>query len=448
MTWRSSAVTELEERFRDLAQCTFEGLADREVLLLNLEAEDSDFVRVNRARVRQAGHVRQQVLRVELIRDGRSARATLPLAGEPDTDAVQLHAQLARLRDLLPHLPEDPYLFYATEPRDTRHEGGNRLPEAQAAVEHWLDAAQGLDVAGLWSSGRMVRAFANSLGQFNWHSDCSFNADWSVHGGVDHAVKQSHAGFDFQPERVSGHLDEARETLALLARKPKTLTPGRYRVFLAPAALHELMSLLAWGGFGLKSHRTAQTPLIRMVREGLELDRQVSLFEDHAGGLAPRFTPSGFVKPERVELISEGRYRDCLAAARSAREYGVPVNCAVEHPESLEMSGGSLPGHRVLQALGTGIHIGNLWYCNYSDRNHCRITGMTRFACLWVENGRAVAPVNAMRFDESLLHVLGDRLEGITREREHILDSASYERRSEASARLPGILVDGFTFTL
>ena len=154
------------------------------------------------------------------------------------------------------------------------------------------------------------------------------------------------------------------------------------------------------------------------------------------------------MKPERVELIGEGRYRDCLANARSAREYGETVNCASEHPESLDMAEGHLPPDQVLSALGTGVYISDLWYCNYSDRNHCRITGMTRFACLWVEKGRPVAPINVMRFDESLLHILGERLEAITSERQHILENATYEKRSEVSARLPGLLVDGFTFTL
>ncbi|OOG23728.1 hypothetical protein B1C78_10365 [Thioalkalivibrio denitrificans] len=438
----------METRFRALADDAFAGLASDEVLLLNLGAEDSDFVRINRARVRQAGHVRQQVLMLELICKGRAARADLALTGEDETDAARAVAMVGELRDLLPRLPEDPYLHFATQPVNSRHEGDNRLPAAEEAVEHWLDAARGLDVAGIWSSGRISRGFTNSLGQFNWHSDWSFNADWSVHGGTDQAVKQHHAGFVFDADTVTRQLTEARDTLPLLAKSPRRLTPGRYRVYLAPSAVHELMSLLAWVGFGLKSHRTAQTPLIRMVREGFQLDPRISLGEDHAGGLAPRFTPEGFIKPERVELISEGRYRDCLANARSAREYGEAVNCASERPECLDMAGGDLPADQVLSALGTGVYISDLWYSNYSDRNHCRITGMTRFACLWVENGQPVAPVNVMRFDESLLHILGERLEAITSERQHILESATYEKRSEVSARLPGLLVDGFTFTL
>jgi predicted Zn-dependent protease len=102
----------------------------------------------------------------------------------------------------------------------------------------------------------------------------------------------------------------------------------------------------------------------------------------------------------------------------------------------------------VFSTLDTGLYISNLWYCNFSDRNHCRITGMTRFACLWVEQGRPVAPVNVMRFDESIYHILGDCLEGLTREHEYILDPGSYTWRSHASARLPGALVNDFTLTL
>ena len=72
--------------------------------------------------------------------------------------------------------------------------------------------------------------------------------------------------------------------------KPKTIEPGQYRVFLTPSALHELMEMVNWGGFGLKSHRTAQTPLLSMIREGVTLHKDVHITENHAEGLAPSFT--------------------------------------------------------------------------------------------------------------------------------------------------------------
>jgi predicted Zn-dependent protease len=438
----------VEAYFRELSDTLCAGLAAGEVLLLNCRGEDSDFARLNRNRIGQIGHVHQQILELDLFHQGRETRAAMSLSGSRDEDLVQARGLLGRLRAQLALLPADPHLHYATTVHNTTHHGENRLPAPGEALEALIGAARGLDLVGIWAGGEQSHGFANSLGQFNWHSTCSFNLDWSLHRAGDKAVKLNYAGVAWSSDFLEQKIARARETLALLGQTPRTLAPGRYRVFLAPSALYELLELVGWGGFGLKSHRTAQTPLLGMIREGVTLHPSVNVIEHHAAGLAPCFTRAGFIKPERVELIMAGRYRDCLAGRRSAKEYGAAVNCAGEQPASLELGGGGLHQDEAFSTLGTGLYISNLWYANFSDRNHCRITGMTRYACLWVEQGRPVAPVNAMRFDESLYHILGDRLEGLTREHEHILDSGSYEWRSTTSARLPGALVNDFTFTL
>lgn len=438
----------MQAYFKELSARLCAALPTGEVLLLNYQGEDSDFVRLNLNKIRQAGHVRQQTLYLDLIQNGRETSASLPLSGRLDADLAQAQQVLGRLREQLPFLPEDPHLNYATEVHNSTHHGDDRLPAAGDALEQLIDAAHGLDLAGAWAGGEMNRGFANSLGQFNWHSAHSFNLDWSIYREGDKAVKQNYAGFSWDADFLRHKIASARETLELLGQKPKQLKPGKYRVFLTPTALNELMAMVNWGGFGLKSHRTAQTPLLSMVREGLTLHKDVSVSENHAAGLTPRFTRAGFIKPDSVELIKAGAYRDCLANRRSAREYNAQVNCASEHPQSLHIAGGELHQNDIFTALDTGLYISNLWYCNFSDRNHCRITGMTRFACLWVERGSPVAPVNVMRFDESIYHILGDRLEGLTHEHEHLLDSSSYAWRSDASARLPGALVKDFTFTL
>ena len=75
-------------------------------------------------------------------------------------------------------------------------------------------------------------------------------------------------------------------------------------------------------------------------------------------------------------------------------------------------------------------------------------TGMTRFATFWVENGEIQAPLNAMRFDETLYRLLGENLLGLTAERDFLLDPSTYHARSTSSFRVPGALVEGFRFTL
>ena len=437
-----------ENAFRELSADLFGLLRGEEIMLLNFDGEDSDFARFNRNAIRQAGHVRQQQLQLTLIDGRRQAAALFDLCGERQHDLEQARLVLQSLREQLPFLPDDPYLNYATETQDSAQRETVRLPAPADAVDAIIAAASGLDLVGLWSSGSMANGFASSLAQFNWYSRSSFNLDWSIYQQGDKAVKQDYAGFDWQPELLQGRMQRARETLPLLARPAHSIPPGRYRAFLTPAALYELTTLLGWGCFDLKSHRTAQTPLLRMIREDVRLHPAVSLTEHHAAGLAPPFTREGFMKPQRVELIERGVYRDCLADARSAREYRSAVNCDRNYPQSLHMDPGGLPASEALRALDTGIYISNLWYGNYSDRSHCRITGMTRFASLWVENGEAVAPLSVMRFDESLYSMLGSGLLALSREQEHIFDSSTYQRRSRDSALLPGALVDGFTFTL
>ena len=53
-----------------------------------------------------------------------------------------------------------------------------------------------------------------------------------------------------------------------------------------------------------------------------------------------------------------------------------------------------------------------------------------------------------MRFDESVLRLFGDHLEGLTRQREYVLSSSTYGRRATSSVRLPGALVSELALTL
>jgi predicted Zn-dependent protease len=151
-----------------------------------------------------------------------------------------------------------------------------------------------------------------------------------------------------------------------------------------------------------------------------------------------------------VPLIDAGRLAAPLVSPRSAREYGVATNGANanETPESLDLAPGALAQSQALEALGDGIYVGNLWYLNFSDRSACRLTGMTRFASFWVENGRIRAPLNVMRFDDSAYRILGENLEALTRERDLLPDTITYGERSTESVRTPGALLKAFALTL
>ena len=436
------------DAFFDLAERLFAGLGGDEVLFLDLGAERSDFVRLNQGRIRQAGAVVSAGLGITLIDGARQAEASCDLTGDPGRDFARALELVARLRERLPHLPEDPYLSFSSEPWESDTRAGEPPPDPREAVASVLANATGLDLVGIWASGETSEGLASSLGHRHWHAAQSFNLDWSCYLAGDKAVKAGYAGLRWEPGAVTERLAAMRRELEIMARPARTLEPGRYRAYLAPAAVEELMGMLAWGGFDLKGQRTRQTPLLELLDGERAFDPRVSIAEEHDRGLRPRFTPEGFPKPARVGLIESGRLAGSLVEARDGREYGEPVNAASGSPESVALAAGDIPAAEAAARLGTGLLIGNLWYCNWSDPNDCRITGMTRFGTWWVEGGEIVAPVNVMRFDDSLYHLLGDRLVGLTAERELIISPQTYDGRSTDSALLPGMLVSGIDLAL
>ena len=438
------------EHFDALADvvCTEARAGERSSLLLKAEA--SDFIRFNRAAVRQATHVEQAFATVALTQGLRRAEGRVTLSGQREADIAALREELASLRALLPDVAEDPWLLLPHAPlHSERHDRGS-LPTAAQVVRCVDAAAQGLDFVGFHAAGPVVRAFADSLGTRHWHHVESFHTEWCLYHAADKAVKSSYAGAQWHDQEFARRVAEGRQRLALIARPPHTLAPGEYRAWLAPAAMAELLATLGWGGFGLKSRRSGTSTLMRLAHRDAVLSPQFNLFEHTAQGSAPGFTAEGFARPARVSLIERGLATGTLANARSAREYGAEANGAnaEEMPESLSLQPGTLADAQSLATLGTGLWVSNLWYLNYSDRQACRMTGMTRFACLWVENGEPVAPLGVMRFDDSFLRMFGEGLVGLSDRAELIADGDTYVERRLASTSTPGALIEGWRLTL
>jgi predicted Zn-dependent protease len=415
-----------------------------------LKAEASDFIRFNRAAVRQANQVQQAHATVALTQGQRRAEGRVALSGQREADLALVRAELASLRGLLPELSDDPWLLLPDIPvRSERHDRGT-LPGAAQVVASVTEAARGLDFVGFHASGPMVRAFADSLGTRHWHHVENFHTDWCLYHEADKAVKASYAGSQWNDAAFAARVAEGARRLTLLTRPPKALQPGAYRAWFAPAAMAELLGTLGWGGFGLKSRRTGTSTLMRLAHRDAVLSPQFHLVEHTAMGSAPGFTAEGFGRPAQVSLIERGLATGTLNSARSAREYGVEANGAnaMEMPEALSLQPGTIADADAMKALGTGLWVSNLWYLNYSDRQACRMTGMTRFACLWVENGEPVAPLGVMRFDDSFLRMFGEGLVGLGDQAEFIPDNGTYQERQLGSLSTPGALIDGWRLTL
>ena len=189
----------MEEYFEAMTGAIRSALAAGERFTATFDAEDTDFVRMNRGKVRQPGSVSQRYLTVRLIEGTRHAEHTMSLTGDSGTDSAAVRDAVTGLRSALPELAPDPLLLLPTDVRDSRDVRDGSLPPAETVVDEILRAADGTDLVGIYAAGPIYRGFANSEGQRNWHATTAFNLQWSLYHRADKAVKSGHAGFAWDP---------------------------------------------------------------------------------------------------------------------------------------------------------------------------------------------------------------------------------------------------------
>ncbi|QOY71228.1 MULTISPECIES: TldD/PmbA family protein [unclassified Pseudomonas] len=435
--------------FKALVDWLKQAVTDKEQFHLGYADESSEFVRFNHAQVRQAGQVQQASLNLKLINDGRHADLGITLSGEAALDRQRLANALQQLRETLPLLPRDPYLLLSHNAWQSSNEQRRPLPALAQVLDDISQAADGVDLVGFYAAGPISRGFASSSGAFGWHCANSFNFDFSLFHANGEAVKASYAGHTWDSTEFAARFQQAREQLAFLGRPLHKLAPGQYRAYLAPPALEEIISIITWGGFSAQAIASKGSSLQRLYAGEQSLSPLVTINEQISGSLSQAFSTEGYPRAD-VPLIRAGKAEGQLINSRSAAEYGLSTNGASsdESPSALQMAAGSLVQADILKQLGTGLYISNLWYLNYSDLPAARLTGMTRFATFWVENGEIKAPVSTMRFDDSVYHLLGSQLEALTADRELLLSASTYSQRNTASNLLPGALVKRLTLTL
>ncbi|MBE9223818.1 TldD/PmbA family protein, partial [Cyanobacterium stanieri LEGE 03274] len=183
---------------------------------------------------------------------------------------------------------------------------------------------------------------------------------------------------------------------------------------------------------------------------GDRLSALFSLRENFTGGNVPRFNNFGEIAPLCLPLFEGGKLANTLINSRTAKEYGLEANGANggETLRSPEILSGNLSSEDILSTLGTGLYISNLHYLNWSDRPGAKVTGMTRYGCFWVENGKIVATIKDLRFDDSMMKIFGDNLLDLTNFQEFVPNIGTYNHRCVGGSLVPGILLKALTFTL
>jgi predicted Zn-dependent protease len=440
----------LEISFNQLVENLLIKKVESEHFTVKLSSEKSQFTRFNHAKVRQTGCVADGWVTLTLMANQRSSFRQFPFTGKFDRDWQLAYNALLELREELPLLPIDPHLVLPSGANTSREVSFGQLLADEVVVKEVLEQVIELDFTGMYAGGMVIKAYGDSCGQKHWFANDSFTLDYSLFTTSGQAVKGTFAGSDWNAAAYAAKISEGKNQLKMLSRTPKELPRGQYKTYFAPAAVADLLAMLSWGAVSQADIQQGNSALAVLSRQEKQLSAKFSLKENFQRGLVPRFNELGEMAAPELSIIEKGILVNTLVNSRTAKEYQKIANGAnsSETLRAPEVSPGNLLFEQILPSLDTGLYVSNLHYLNWSDRPTGRITGMTRYACFWVENGEIIAPIENLRFDESLYRFWGENLIDLTNFQEFIPEVGTYESRQLGGSLVPGMLVNNFTYTL
>jgi len=441
----------LEKTFNQLVETLLIKKAEDEHFTVRLSSESSQFTRFNSAKVRQTGYVHDGSIQLTLMANQRSSFRQFPFTGNWEIDWELSSTALQELRDELTLLPIDPYLVLPSGNHSSREINTGKLLTPEILVPSILETVTNLDFTGMYAGGIVIRGYGDSSGQKHWFVTDSFNLDYSLFMASGQAVKGTFAGSEWNEAAYLAKINDGKQQIEMLSRPVKELPKGQYKTYFAPAAVADLLGMLSWGAISEASIQQGNSALAALSRQEKQLSSKFTLKENFQSGLVPRFNNLGEMAAPELTLIEKGILINSLVNSRTAKEYHKPANGAngSETLRSPEINPGNLAFEKILPSLDTGLYVSNLHYLNWSDRPSGRITGMTRYACFWVENGEIIAPIANLRFDESLYRFWSaENLIDLTNFQEFIPEVGTYESRQLGGSLVPGMLVKNFTYTL
>ncbi len=439
----------MKKYLESFSQRIFADLKSNEEVSLTVSSEESDFIRFNQSKIRQNTSVTQHEVTLIYQTNQRLYKAKLTLTLDLEKDLKLALSKIEMLRKQLNQTDENPQFFAMQNNGTSEVYKESSRPSTSELINLISDTFNDSDLAGFWSSGPIRQASINSKGQFHYFETDSFFFDYSLYSGP-RAAKGFYADAQWNEKAFLAKAQDSKNTLSLLSRPQVKVGPGAYNSYLEPMAVAELMGIFGWGALSRNSYEQGFAPFKKLNEKELMLSKKFSLIEDNTLGLDTHFNSIGELVPSQLPLILNGELKNFLTSTATAKEYKLQSNQAdsTEGLRSFEVSAGTLDQKDLLKTLSKGLYLSNLHYINWSDVQAARITGMTRFACFWIEGGEIVGPIQDLRFDDTIYNLFGAKLDSFTSHQEIFTNTSTYSKRSLGGMKVPGALINNFNFTL
>lgn len=353
-------------------------------------------------------------------------------------EAVAGAAELARLA------PEDPELMPLLGPQEYMPSEGyyDSTADLDAALRGEVAASAirlaqdtgGLKAAGFLQCSAGSSALANSSGLFAYEpatsldysltvrTDDGTGSGWAARGARDWSTVDYEA------------LNRTAVDKSTMSRDPRPLDPGTYTVVLEPAAVADLIGLLAGSLDARRADegRSAFSAQGGGTRVGEQIiDPRITLRSDPQGlGSAPWAGDGMPLEP--ITWVESGVLKNLYYTRFWAEKQGAQPT---GFPGSLRMSGEENSLEDLIRGTRRGVLVTRLWYIRSIDPRTILYTGLTRDGNFLIEDGRIAHPVNNFRWNDSPLFALSK------------LEAMSRPVRVRADREVPAVRVSEFTFS-
>jgi predicted Zn-dependent protease len=436
----SSTLT--REQFADLIS-TLGAPAHLEVI-----TERQDLLRFGASRVTYQHSEERLTLRTKLMRNGRAAFGTIGsldraavAARREELEAVMAHLPPSVEGDALPEPttgPEAANTFFAAT--------ANATPEDRIAIfDHAVNSLpNGATLGGSIAHGIVHHAVGNSAGLFR--QETRTRALLQLVGTLDgRSSYASQLSRDAQALDPAGAVDSV---VSDLARLPiRALAQGTYRAVLEPSAVITLLATFGYIALNGRAYSSGESAVSEQMGKRIA-SALLNLVDDGCddAGLPTSFDCEGASK-ERVPLIQNGDLAGVVHNSQSARIVGTRTTGhaaptgwrfgAGPSPSHLLLTPGDYSDEALIRECGNGLSIQRVDYVRVVHPKQTLVTGTTRDATFWIENGQVAACLPQFRFTLRLCDLLSSIVAlGKARERGETVFMESIVA--------PAILVDKF----
>jgi predicted Zn-dependent protease len=435
------------EQARQLADRVLSFATSVDQARVNISSDWGGNTRFADAAITTSGGVTNTSVNVTVTIGRRRASASTNVLDDASLKrTVELAATLARLS------PEDPELMPELGPQQTGavnafvQRTADLDPEIRGgAISRAIEAANaagkpagGVFTAGFLEAHARAMAVATSAGLFAYHR--TTDADFSV---TARTPDRTGSGWASGGARDWGRIDPAAigrvaAEKAVASRNPQAIEPGSYTAVLEPAAVTDLVPLLA-GALNARAADEGRSPFSKPgggTRIGDKvMDERVTLYSDPSDPalLGQPFDAEG-MPLSRMVWIENGVLRNLSYSRFWAQKQGRQPT-GPPFAGGLVLSGGTRTTEELIAGCERGILVTHFFYIRSLDVRTVLQTGLTRDGTFLIEQGKITRALKNFRWNESPLLML-NRLEDIGR-----------PVPTAAGRMMPPLRVRGFDFS-